>query len=350
MYNVIALFAKYKAKLLLISLISVIAIFYIENKDVPRAYDFNRYTMMNFKLQYSQGVDAPAANLGASASLAAITEETQRQSMLSLLNNELIRDSNDNVIPPEKMIKAVPEVKALTLAAGEESNYPYTAHFDASYKYSYPEKSRVITYLPIEDRQALAGYICVGGNMRRTFDEEKPNSKNQCIALAKAKFVEKNKADIEKQKATLLAIENIKREQANAQNEKAALEAKLKSAPSIYALNNNGDCFEYKNIHYEAYLHTGYAFATPQECFLIADAIKDSQSWYANKEKYISILVVIAFLSAVPFLVWLALTLLLKLAGATSDATIGFLAKASKAINQDKNINIKADITIKKDD
>jgi len=350
MYNFIALFVKYKGKLLLVSLASVLAIVYIENKDVPWIYDFNDYITTFAKLKDAQGIDAPDNHTGMSSASTSFIEENRRQSVLSLLNYELIRDDLGNIVPPEKMIKPVPEVKTLTLAAGEESSYPYSVHFDSSYKYSYPEKKRLITYLPIEDHQALSGYICVGGNMKRTFDEEKPASKKDCINLAQSKFVEKNKAQMEKQRKTQLAIEQINQEQATALNEKAALESKLKSVPSIYATNIHGDCFEFKNIHYEEYLRTGYAFATPQECFTIGDAIKDSVSWYADKEKNIAKLMILAFLSALPFLVWLALTLLLKLVSTTGNATIGFLAKASKAINHEKKINIKADITIKKDD
>lgn len=350
MYNFIALFVKYKGKLLLVSLASILAIFYIENKEVPRIYDFNSYIVTFAKLNDAQGIEAPDAHIGISATTSALIEDNQRQSMLSLLNYELIRDDLGNIVPPEKMIKPVAEVKTLTLATGEESSYPYSVHFDSSYKYNYPEKKRLITYLPVEDRQASSGYICVGGNMKRTFDDERPASKKDCITLAQSKFVEKNKAEVEKQRSTLLAIEKINQQQANALNEKAALEAKLKSVPSIYATNIHGNCFEFKNIHYEEYLHTGYAFATPQECFVTGDEIKDSLSWYADKDKYIAVLIIIAFLSALPFLLWLALTLLLKLISATGNATIGFLAKASKAINHEKTINIKADITVKKDD
>lgn len=353
MRNLFAALINNKNKLLLITLFSLLLIAYIQNKEVKNSYYNSVYQRAFSALMSAKGVLPLDAEYDISKYKDAnslLILDHKYDSEIYYLSTKLQKDNEGLVIPPNELIKTIPTIKTLTLSENQENSFPYSQYFDGSYSYSFPAKKRVITYIPVSDTNEPSGYICIGGNMKKTFDEQKPQTKEGCIKTAQAKYHQQNQEIVKRQQDTIAQIESIKRQKETQKNLINETLNKIEKSSPIYAVNYRGECFEFKNIYSEQYLATGGAFRSSLDCFNIGDEFKADEQWPQKREAYSIALFLLALISATPFVMVLMLRALAKGATSTSEATINFLGKVSKAVNHDKKIHINADIKIKKED
>lgn len=309
-----------------------------------------------FLLYLSQGYLTPEqASNPKSTNILSGYESNSLELFIQSTERSLEKDDEGNIIPPESLIKPTEEIRTLTIAEGEEMSSPYSYYFDSSYKYSSPHKQRTLTYIPLAsddfkiDRR-LPEYICVGGAMKKKYDEQKPTSKQECINEA----IEKSKKDqialVKKQRENINYLNELLQKKKQQQAEIAEIENKMKSTPPIFAVNKYGACLAFKNIYRDLYIEQVGAFDTYDQCYSSTSSFRNHIWWNENREYFAIPLACIALLLAGLVAITFIMSAFFEGASAASAATINFISKASSAMNQEKKISVDAKVTLRKED
>lgn len=347
---------QHKFKISLASILFAIAAITTGNIKFGDEYSNTSLSDSYYLLSNSKGYLTPEQALNPSILTSSEKlEDPNLDLYISMAENNILKDDNGNAIPPASFIKTTSKIKTLTLDEGNEYTSTYSSYFDSSYYYSYPQKNRIITYIPIQTNQydtlnRSYEYICVGGAMKREFDEQKPTSKEQCIsqAMQKAKL-----AQITLAKAQQENIEILKNFLETREHQKIKINkvnSEIETIAPLFASNRFGECRSFKNINRDMYIDKTGAFDSYEECYAATESMRRHIWWDEIQENITISLAIASILLAGVFILTILLTGLSKGASVASDATISFLSKASEAINQEKRIKIDATVNLKNED